>query len=936
MATITSVGSGLWSAAGTWDAGVPVDNDTVIIASGHTVEFDVDQSGFANGINGLTVTGTFKMTRTAGTYYFKLKTGTTITATGTFDFGTAVSPIPFTAKHTFACVSGTTISGCVFTCFGAEPTIKYVKLTEQAAVGATVFSVDTDVTGDIWEDGDTIFTVDIMNWMGRTNDQLTIAAGGITANTITVTAPIAQIKPIGSHIALVTRNPKILNVGFTTMAAGNMLIGGGYFSRAAGTFAGANTYVTMTGGLITHGNNGYVGLAAPSFEMSGGVLLDTTNGFYACSSVNVTGGYFFGRSSGNLCNSSNGHQFANMYIAPGQYVVRSCIGIHFSNCIIANPMQVFALSATGTLTNCVVTNGLTLWNASSVNMYNTLTTGTGKPVLFGNSDINYSESIIHDQVAGNYKSWTRGGITTTVATPVPSGYTSALQIALSSATSRGYTKWEVTVGAGASVNIGMYLRKSASMAVLPKFEVSDKSLLDPFLGGTALYTFTMTDSINTWESDTYTYTNTSAGDVTLIVRAIGMNASGNVYCVADIEQINVDLTNAIAKIDVIDGLVDAIKAKTDQLAFTVANQVDANALTGGASPADVADAVWDEAIEDHVAAGSFGAKNQKVVPSETLNDYKADVSGLATSVSLATVDSVVDVIKLKTDNLPADPASEATVNTRLATSGYTAPPSVSDIVTGVWSATTRTLSSFGTLIADVWGYATRTLSAFGFTVSATPDANVALIKAKTDNLPASPAAVGSAMTLTAGERTAIANEVESQIINEADAERVLTAITDKIASVNPSLDDLTLAGIASAVRTELGTELARIDAAISSRLATSGYTAPANADVAAIKAKTDNLPSDPADQSILASLIAGLPAAPSVTDIINALKASVFDGLLTFEDSIRLYNAILFGKLDGGGTGILKFRDPADTKDRVTAVVDLNNGDRDDITLDLT
>jgi hypothetical protein len=45
------------------------------------------------------------------------------------------------------------------------------------------------------------------------------------------------------------------------------------------------------------------------------------------------------------------------------------------------------------------------------------------------------------------------------------------------------------------------------------------------------------------------------------------------------------LTTVETKIDTIDNFVDtevsAIKAKTDQLSFTVANQVDANALTGG-------------------------------------------------------------------------------------------------------------------------------------------------------------------------------------------------------------------------------------------------------------------------------------------------------------------------------------------------------------------
>lgn len=54
------------------------------------------------------------------------------------------------------------------------------------------------------------------------------------------------------------------------------------------------------------------------------------------------------------------------------------------------------------------------------------------------------------------------------------------------------------------------------------------------------------------------------------------------------------------------------------------------------------------------------------------------------------------------------------------------------------------------------------------------------------------------------------------------------------------------ATIASQVRTELATELARVDVATSTRLASSAYTAPANSDIAAVKAKTDNLPASPA------------------------------------------------------------------------------------------
>jgi hypothetical protein len=56
MATITSVQSGNWSDAATWDNGVPADGDIVIVEYGHNVVVDVDMSGYATGIY-LTVSG---------------------------------------------------------------------------------------------------------------------------------------------------------------------------------------------------------------------------------------------------------------------------------------------------------------------------------------------------------------------------------------------------------------------------------------------------------------------------------------------------------------------------------------------------------------------------------------------------------------------------------------------------------------------------------------------------------------------------------------------------------------------------------------------------------------------------------------------------------------------------------------------------------------
>lgn len=140
------------------------------------------------------------------------------------------------------------------------------------------------------------------------------------------------------------------------------------------------------------------------------------------------------------------------------------------------------------------------------------------------------------------------------------------------------------------------------------------------------------------------------------------------------------------------------------------------------------------------------------------------------------------------------------------------------------------------------------------------NADIAAIKAKTDtltNTDISTLATQSSVTalgtpLQAADyvvpptAAAIATQVEVAIIADGDGQAVLQAIADKIGNENVSATV-----IASQVRTELAVELARIDVATSTRLATADYTAPANADIAAIKAKTDTL--ENTDVSLLAT-----------------------------------------------------------------------------------
>ncbi len=60
------------------------------------------------------------------------------------------------------------------------------------------------------------------------------------------------------------------------------------------------------------------------------------------------------------------------------------------------------------------------------------------------------------------------------------------------------------------------------------------------------------------------------------------------------------------------------------------------------------------------------------------------------------------------------------------------------------------------------------------------------VKAKTDNLPASPAATGDAMALTAAERTAVADAVQGAIIDEGDGKKVVEAIVNAVSTAGLS------------------------------------------------------------------------------------------------------------------------------------------------------
>lgn len=114
------------------------------------------------------------------------------------------------------------------------------------------------------------------------------------------------------------------------------------------------------------------------------------------------------------------------------------------------------------------------------------------------------------------------------------------------------------------------------------------------------------------------------------------------------------------------------------------------------------------------------------------------------------------------------------------------------------------------------------------------------------------------------------------------------AIANDVAALLPSGS-----AVAASVRTELATELARIDTSVSSRLAGAAYTAP------------------------------GTPAETAA-----AVLAAAIETGMSLKQAMQIVSAATAGKVSGGGTNVVKFRSAvADDRDAITATVD-ENGNR--------
>jgi hypothetical protein len=202
---------------------------------------------------------------------------------------------------------------------------------------------------------------------------------------------------------------------------------------------------------------------------------------------------------------------------------------------------------------------------------------------------------------------------------------------------------------------------------------------------------------------------------------------------------------------------------------TVGSTAEALATAGGsgASAADIADAVWDEATAGHVTAGSFGKAAADILEDTAeIGAAGAGLTALATQASVNTIDDFLDTeiaaIKAKTDNLPTDPAD------------------ASDIA--------ASFSSVTTTLSTIAGYL---------------DTEIAAIKAKTDNLPTDPADasdIAASFTTISSTLTTMAAYIDTEVAAIKAKTDKLTFDADNALDANvQKINDVTLLGDGDAV-----------------------------------------------------------------------------------------------------------------------------------------
>lgn len=561
MASFTSSQSGLWSSASTWgDAGVPGDGDTVTIASGHTVTFDVDQSSFASGLAGLTINGTLKFKEDNVTC-LKMASNISIMVNGSLICGDENSPIQRppvgSSTRTKIILQGTNVSTKIIGASNA--TIKFVGWTPIRNRTKLAANADSGSNQIILEDSLSLQSGDeILIGAGSINGSLTESRYGIytvsnvssDGKTITLSQNLGHSRLSGDYVAWYSRPIDIQRKasGHTISTRGAYLTICGVKINKSITWVGTPfykisdphiKYVTITGGFLV-GNT-------PSGESY--VISDST--FYNVSlswgnDVTIKDSVFIHRNNPNfgfltrpnnlqIKNTwfQNSHAIYKRYtdLGHGTFYIDSCEYKSLYEVPFSFPCEFYVKN--------MIFNGTPQNKLYYDNKYYNCIIPSMNVNYIGTFKNKSIHSYNHNQINGTYRAWMRGGTIQSVTNLYPPCSNKSYQYTLISNTHPVYRTLQLGIlQPQEEIQISCWLYKTlGSMSIQPRFQLIDNNndpLVDP--SAQPLQELISSTSIsNQWEELTIRYKNTTDREIPISVRCLAANSTGFIY-----EYINLD------------------------------------------------------------------------------------------------------------------------------------------------------------------------------------------------------------------------------------------------------------------------------------------------------------------------------------------------------------------------------------------------------------
>jgi hypothetical protein len=571
MATRTFAYGGVdykWSTVGNWNVAVPVSGDDVVIPTGQTVEFDVDQSGFAVGLASLVLNGELYASIAAGSYYLKMAGHITATVTGgILRAGSSGARYPSTCLFTIYFNGNYQINCNVsnyiniqFWCY--QPTAQYARLI--SATAKTITSVTTGITTTIgcvahgYNVGDTVFLANVGGIPGLSNrifkvgtkvaDSFTInypdpniavnstgfgiyTSGGLVCPSQAEAAGQTQIEidtdlsadaewtRAGAMVRIDNINRTLQSeifslsgvaAGWLTLAAGLAAtkLSGSLAILVARNIRINSSAVAISNGMIRYGIGHQLDAEIRPGSGSTNGVQDAGNSTYFCGVISgCSQGVYFG----------SGHSF-------GGGVISGCSqGVYFGSGYFQKPGITLSNNTQDMYGLCVFSGyGASLNSTIQVAAYNNNVEGLNPPN--GRDQI-----IIRDigGVPGALKAWMYAGRIIDRSGIEPN-FTigTTRKFIFENLTTPVFLDRVVYAEIGKPITVNFSIQKDANgMTETPQSQIFDQSD-DPFDGYAAGATQIMTD--NLLQQD-YTLTYTALRSGNHVVRVRGKNASGNLW-----------------------------------------------------------------------------------------------------------------------------------------------------------------------------------------------------------------------------------------------------------------------------------------------------------------------------------------------------------------------------------------------------------------------